>query len=336
MNIATQTLRPFFEGQGIAFMFHRVLPAAERSQYDGLRGLEVLPELYDALLTHYGKKRYKFLSAAELSEHLEARDVPKKYAVVTFDDGYRDNLSWVAEYMSKKKLPWTLYLTTGFCDRNLPCWWYGLDFLLSKNTKIDATSIGGQTYTVSGQGSYDLNQLYNSLRDLIHSRWSDDFYRARVDAFFKAHGVNLLEITDQLALTWDHIKRLDTMGCDIAAHTDQHLNLKVCPEAVVTQEMQMSKAKIEDYLKKQVKTFAYPFGDKDSCGSREFKLARDNGFKLSFTTRNKWLGPIRNDARWELPRLNISGSWDQLDQVLFRISGWSQCSEWLHSQRGDA
>lgn len=334
MKLSTQTLRPFFERQGIVFMFHRILSAELRSKYDGLRGLEVLPELYESLLSHYKKRRFKFLSAAELSEHIAAAELPKKYAVVTFDDGYRDNLDPVANYMAEKKLPWTLYLTTGFCDRTLPCWWYGLGQLLDRHPKIDAALIGGQTYTVSGLGSYDLNNLYNGLRNLIHSRWADSAHRANVDAFFRAHEIDLLSITDQLALSWKEIKLLDAMGCDIAAHTDQHLNLKECASKSVTQEMMLSKSKIEANLDKPVKTFAYPFGDMDSCDAREFSLAKECGFKLAFTTRNKWLGQIDPKVLWNLPRLNISGSWDRLDQVLFRTSGWSQVSEWLHESRG--
>lgn len=330
MNLSTQALRPVFEGQGIVFMFHRVLSASQRSKYEGLRGLEILPELYENLLNHYKKRGFKFLSAGELSKHVAAEDVPKKYAIVTFDDGYRDNLNPVADYMAQKKLPWTLYLTTGFCDRTLPCWWYGLGELLNSSPKIDASAIGGQTYTVSGLGSDDLNSLYNSLRDLIHSRWADASYRTNVDAFFKAHGIDLLSITDELALSWNEVKLLDSMGCDVAAHTDQHLNLKECSVSEVAEEMSISKSKIETYLNKSVTTFAYPFGDKDSCNEREFNLAKEAGFKLAFTTRNKWLSRIRPNEQWNLSRLNISGSWDRLDQVLFRTSGWSQVSEWLH------
>lgn len=320
-------LRPFFEGDGVALMFHRVLAANQRSMYTGLRGLEVLPSVYDELLMHFNRRGFKFLSASELSRLILLQDVPKKFVVVTFDDGYKDNAEFVAEYMHKKQLPWTLYLATGLCDRTLPCWWYGLGGLIDHTKVIDARPILGETYDLSSASFDEKDQAYSQLRNVIHGNWADADYRLRTNEWFKGFGVDLLEITEKIAMTWDDVVRISKSGCDIGAHTAQHLNLLNCSRDVALHEMTHSKIEIERRSGLEITTFAFPFGDTASCGMREFELAKNAGFNLAFTTRNGWINGKVVDSRWQLPRLNISGSWDSLNGLLFRVNGWSMIQE---------
>jgi peptidoglycan/xylan/chitin deacetylase (PgdA/CDA1 family) len=320
-------LRPFFEGDGVALMFHRVLEANHRSKYTGLRGLEVLPSVYDELLMHFNRRGFKFLSASELSRLILLQDVPKKFVVVTFDDGYKDNAEFVAEYMHSKNLPWTLYLATGLCDRTLPCWWYGLGDLLDQVKIIDARPILGDIYHLSSATFYEKDKIYSQLRNLIHGNWADAEYRLRTSEWFKGYGVDLLEITEKITMTWDDVVRISKSGCDIGAHTAQHLNLLNCSRDVALGEMKGSKTCLEKNIGRTITTLAYPFGDVSSCGVREFELAKEAGYDLAFTTRNKWISKSDLALKWSLPRINIAGGWDSLDQISFRVSGWSVIRE---------
>ncbi len=322
-RLGSRFLRPMFEGRGVALMFHRVLPEHKRSSYRGLRGLEVLPEVYDGVISYFKKRKYKFISAAELADAIRVGDMPDKFVIATFDDGYKDNSEFVAEYMQNRGLPWTLFLTTGFCDRTLPCWWYGLGRLLDLNSVVDARALGGPVYKLASLSINKRNLIYDQLRHVIHKHWADDSYRTQVTEWFTNSGIDLLDITDKLAMDWDDIRKIHSMGCEVAGHTVQHLNLRVSSTNMATQEMILGKEMIERTLHTRVRTFAYPYGDENACAAREFQLARDSGFEVAFTTRNSWLpGDIKSHA-FQLPRLNVSGSWDTLDQLLFRINGWS-------------
>lgn len=326
-RVGSQLLRPIFEGRGIVLMFHRILPEHLRSKYMGLRGLEVLPEIYDGLIAHFLKRKFKFISAAALADAARADDLPEKFAIVTFDDGYKDNAEFVADYMKKQNLPWTLFLTTGFCDRTLPCWWYGLGYLLDLNTTLDARAIGGDVYELTNLPNNKRNLIYDQLRIVIHKNWAEEAFRLRVVEWFRVYGIDLMEISDKLAMKWDDVKKIHGMGCEVAGHTDQHLNLRAASSNMALQEMLQGKAIIERNLNTSVRTFAYPYGDENACASREFQLAKDSGFELAFTTRNNWLhGDFKRHA-FQLPRLNVSGSWDSLDQLLFRLNGWSVISD---------
>jgi peptidoglycan/xylan/chitin deacetylase (PgdA/CDA1 family) len=230
--------------------------------------------------------------------------------------------------MLERSLPWTLFLTTGFCDRTLPCWWYGLADLLDTNRPLDTTLIGGGMYNLGALSHNQRDYIYNHLRNIIHANWSSANFRSDVEKCFSTHGVNLADVTDRLAMSWDDVNRLHTIGCEIAAHTDQHLNLRVSERFAALEEMRLSKRKISERLRSEVISFAYPYGDSAACGSREFDLAREAGFQLSFTTKNAWLPHRIENHLQQLPRINVSGSWESLDKVLFRLNGWSQIREW--------
>lgn len=322
-NVAQRFIRPFFSGDGLVLMFHRVLDEKARSSYDGLRGLEVLPSVYKDLLGHFKRRGFKFLSASDLAARLNAGERLRKFIVVTFDDGYKDNADFVAHTMAQLRLPWTLYITTAFCDHTLPCWWYGLAELIDRERTIDARPIRGAVYDLSNASHSDKNQIYNQLRNIIHSNWNNALYRDQVTQWFSKHAIDLVMLTSRLAMTWDDVRQIAQNGCDIGAHTVQHLNLKTSALIDVRREMAESKSILEQKLGHAVKTFAYPFGDIQACGKREFEIANQLAFDLAFTTRNDWIRPDNITDRWQLPRMNVSGTWDTLPSVLFRVNGWS-------------
>jgi peptidoglycan/xylan/chitin deacetylase (PgdA/CDA1 family) len=59
-----------------------------------------------------------------------------KFAVLTFDDGYRDNYDLLLPELARRRIPALVYLTTGFIDRTAPMWWYGIDALLKTHGAI--------------------------------------------------------------------------------------------------------------------------------------------------------------------------------------------------------
>jgi peptidoglycan/xylan/chitin deacetylase (PgdA/CDA1 family) len=53
-------------------------------------------------------------TVAELAKRLERDDVPRRTVVITFDDGFEDNLSVAAPLLRERRLPATVFVTTGF------------------------------------------------------------------------------------------------------------------------------------------------------------------------------------------------------------------------------
>jgi hypothetical protein len=52
-----------------------------------------------------------------------------KRVAITFDDGYAGNLHVAYPVLRHHAVPFTVYVTTGFMDREVRVWWYGLERL---------------------------------------------------------------------------------------------------------------------------------------------------------------------------------------------------------------
>jgi peptidoglycan/xylan/chitin deacetylase (PgdA/CDA1 family) len=71
------------------------------------------PDLFEAQMRYLSRRR-RVISMDELVEAIAAhRKLVLGTVVITFDDGYRDNLEVAAPILERYRLPATLYLATG-------------------------------------------------------------------------------------------------------------------------------------------------------------------------------------------------------------------------------
>ena len=322
-----QLLGPWYRGQGLALMFHRVLPVHQQSHWTSLRGLEIDESLFRDILDHFVRRKFKFLSAHKLAQHMNAGDLPKKFIVITFDDGYKDNGSTVQSEMSRRNLPWTLYVTTSFPDGTVRPWWYALGRIMDQAKELDLKSFGGTRVDLGVLSFQQRDRMFGTVRDQLHDAWNDKQGRDRVEQWCIAHGADLEHCASELAITWDTLKYLTESGCDIGAHTVNHINLKTASEKAANAEILESARVLRSKLNQPVTTFAYPFGDRASAGTREFSMAQAAGFDLAFTTRNGWIFPNHLQNVFCVPRINVSGSFRSFGDFRGRVNGMATLRE---------
>ena len=84
-------------------------------------------DAFDAQLS-YLARNYDPISLAELVDGLRGRrPLPPRPVVLTFDDGYRNNLLLAAPLLAKHHVPATLFVTTGLIGTDRWMWAYELD-----------------------------------------------------------------------------------------------------------------------------------------------------------------------------------------------------------------
>jgi peptidoglycan/xylan/chitin deacetylase (PgdA/CDA1 family) len=123
-------------------------------------------------------------------------------------------------------------------------------------------------------------------------------------------------------MTWDEIR---TMASDplatIGAHTLNHYNLMKLPEADARREIVESGTRIAAEIGKPVQHFAYPYGNRDAAGPREFKFCAEAGYQTGVVTR---LGTVTADYAQHLqalPRIMVSGRFQNLHSIQTLMSG---------------
>ena len=159
---ATALLRPSV----VILMYHRVHDALA-DPWD----LCVSPAHFGEQM-EYLRRHHAVLSLRKLKELLAAGRLPRRAVVLTFDDGYVDNLLHAKPTLERWGLPATFFVTTGNLGQARDYWWGELSRLfLEAGTLPDTLDIAlnGETlcWRLAEWASYTEE---DSRR---HSAWSD-------------------------------------------------------------------------------------------------------------------------------------------------------------------
>ena len=96
-----------------------------------------------------------------------------------------------------------------------------------------------------------------------------------------------------------------------------HVALAKCGDDEARFEIEASVEHIEYELGRDCRHFAYPYGDRQSVGPRDFELARRAGLRTAVTTRKGLIPQGVGDGLWSLPRFSLNG--DNQDEWFFRV-----------------
>ena len=110
---------------GVAILtYHRVCDAASDS-----RGLCVSHAHFSEHM-EYLRRHCAVLSLRKLFALLLAERLPRRAVVLTFDDGYTDNLWNAKPILERFELPATFFVASGYVVQTREFWWDKLDRLL--------------------------------------------------------------------------------------------------------------------------------------------------------------------------------------------------------------
>ena len=314
-------------GAGVIFMLHRVLPRQPReADDDGFNpngGLIITPEFLDAAIGLVKQQGFDLIALSEVPARLaaarEGREMPP-FAVFTLDDGYRDNRQHAWPVFRRHGAPFTIFVAPAYADGEGELWWDALEAVIRHNDVIhcDLPDLPAKmkTHTASGkQAAWDI--LYPVIRYMDEHQQREFIIR-----FAERHGVDVHAQCRELIMNWNELREMaaDPL-CAIGAHTMHHRALARLNAEDARYEMAASRARLEEELGQPVRTLAYPYGDPDSAGPREFRLARELGFTLAVTTRKGHLYPEHAQHLTALPRLSLNGFYQDLRYLDVLLSG---------------
>src|SRR5258708_2979579 len=131
--------RRIFAGRAAILMFHEVQRDC-RSEF--MTGTSV--KLFEYSLGWLQREGWAIVSLDECLERLARNDRSRRYAVLTFDDGYRDNVSVALPILERHNAPFMMYVPTGAPTRSMQSWWLGLRKLFLLREKITIDALGRQ------------------------------------------------------------------------------------------------------------------------------------------------------------------------------------------------
>jgi peptidoglycan/xylan/chitin deacetylase (PgdA/CDA1 family) len=319
---ATRMFAPYLRGRGIIFCLHQVVPGGGNS--DGFKPnsqLEVSTEFLDAALSYIKAQGYRLISLSDaLAElHIERQDAPP-FAVMTLDDGYRDNAEHAAPIFRKHNCPYTIFVSSGIADGTCELWWKALEEVLATNNRVRLPNTESPSEQRVGTDT-EKQELWSRLATKM-TDMNEIEQRIWIRNLSNTNGVDVEAQCKSLAMHWDELRVIaaDPL-CTIGAHTVKHFCLSKLPKREMMRQMSESAARIEQELGKPPRFIAYPYGDLDHAGPREFTAASELGFQAAVTTRKGVIFSQHRNHRFALPRVMMSGRYQQLKYLDALMSG---------------
>lgn len=305
---AHRWLRPMLSGVGSIFMLHHVRPRRDVA-FQPNHHLEITPDFLRATLKHVRELGIDVVTLDEMQRRLAARDFSRRFACFTLDDGYRDNRDYAAPVMREFDAPFTVYVASDFADGIGRLWWVALERVLAHADTVDVIidKVATRLHTATLEGKHEAFAiLHEWLRRLPDSA----AVRHEVGALCRSHDVDEDAISRELCMSWDELKAFAAEPLlTVGAHTVTHDNLAKQSEASALRELTTNRADIEAALQRKVAHLAYPYGDKDAAGPREFALARRTGFATAVTTRPGMVFAGNAAHPTALPRISLNGNY---------------------------
>lgn len=268
---------------------------------------------------------------------------PKRAVVVTFDDGYADNLIHAKRLLERFDIPAAVFVATGYTDSPKEFWWDDLERLLLLPGILPRSvrlGINGNTcdYELGenaryDQASYDRDRGWNVemrgdpscrhrvYRDLCRRlrALAEEKRRELLDRLSLAAAVETRGRPTHRALTLDELLSLAAGNLvEVGAHSVTHPVLSALSLAMQRQEVEASKRWLEEVLGRPVDQFAYPFGSRSDYDAATTEIVRNAGFKLACANFPGLV--FCGTDPFQLPRIVVR-DWDG-DEFYRRLWGW--------------
>jgi peptidoglycan/xylan/chitin deacetylase (PgdA/CDA1 family) len=237
------------------------------------------------------------VTVAEGLAHLDSGE-PGVRVAMSFDDGYRDNLTRALPLLTRHGARATLYLAAGLIEERRAPWWDVLAHALESTGAVALPPLPGLTTTplpLDGRGARRaaLARLIPALRVEPGVR------EARLETIRGALGVS--DPAPCALARWEELPAWTAAGGELGAHTLTHPHLTTLDAAGQRREIAGSVAMIERRLGGRVAGLAYPGGDHDTI---TVAATRDSGLGYAVTTRAGIA--TASTPRLELPRRGFS------------------------------
>lgn len=296
-RFATSLLSPGgARGRLSAFIFHRVL-----AEPDPLLPSEPHAELFDRMLGWIGSQ-FQVLPPLEACERLYAKSLPARAAVITFDDGYRDNHDVALPLLQKHRMGAAFFVATGYLNGGTMFNDRVIEAVRgARAAALDAGWLGLASLPL-GDDAQQREAIDRLLRAVKHLPLAE-----RERAVARLEDQLGAGVTIQLMMSDAQVQALHAAGMSIGGHTRTHPILKVLEDGAAREEIARGADDLRAITGEAPVIFAYPNGRPgEDFDDRHAPMAKAAGFRFAFTTR-AGVGVPQTDP-YQLPRFT---PWDR-------------------------
>ena len=282
----------FLRPQALTVLNYHRIDNADSPNFDLFKpNVSATPEEF-ARQMDYVRTHYSVISCEQLATWLQGdAALPPRPAIITFDDGYYDNLLNAFPVLQARKLSAIIFLTTGFIGTKRPFYWdiVAYCFHHTQRDHADLPLLGERRWTDSASREKAMLAWVEALKKIPEAQ-----KRELIAGIGEILGVSIPDDKfSNLYLTWPQVREMSQNGMEFGSHTVNHPILtRILPEQA-RRELSESKRRVEEELQKPVNCLAYPNGQDADFSGDVMNIARETGFRLAFSLLP---GPTRLDT----------------------------------------
>jgi len=215
--------------------------------------------------------------------------LPPNPVLITFDDGFRNNLTYAVPELERVGIPALINIATGYIGQKRLLWSQELDERIlgwecetlpmpDGQRDVPMPSRPAGRVAVAQQVGSLCKQIPTDLREAYLDRlrneplpYGEDRHRELYDF-----------------LTWDEVRVLSQRGFAIGSHTVNHPVLTRLSGKALERELCESKAAVERELQTQCPWIAYPCGGPDDVSPEVVFAAKQAGYRVGFTLTDRF------------------------------------------------
>lgn len=293
--------------------YHRVISPAHA--YDP-ENVSADTENFDWQM-RYMRDHYDVISFADLKSAIENDEsLPKRCALITFDDGFADNYFNAFPVLKDLQLPALFNVVTSKVGCRRMFWFDRAACLVRQSESASRLQFGTFDELLDDTNRDAITAaLLQFLKDQPDEQRRD--YVARIDEQLAQCMPSEAELAPHYPLNWDQILLLSSAGMEIGSHTHSHPILaKLENRAAIDFELKHSRDLIERYTGKPCLTLAYPEGLDYAIDQRVVSSAEKAGYAFALTSlRGISALPLRAPHRIDRIQIHHSN-----DKTIFEAS----------------
>jgi peptidoglycan/xylan/chitin deacetylase (PgdA/CDA1 family) len=231
----------------------------------------------------YLTRRYNVVPLSRLAESIGRRGRPAaRLAAITIDDGYRDAYEIAYPLLQRFGAPATLFIPPDFIDRRAWIWTDKARFLTRRAASQRLSiKIGGRETSLNLDGPSSRRDAADRVNATL-KRLPEEIKEEAIERLARALGVALPQTPpDEFGpIAWAEAREMQANGIEIGSHTLTHPILTRVGDERLRSELQESRSRLEEVLRRRIEQFCYPNGDHDERVRSEVARA---GYSVAVT-----------------------------------------------------
>ena len=232
----------------------------------------------------YVKTNCQPLSLSELIETIRVGAIPNRAIVITFDDGYSNNLTHALPLLERFEISASIFIPTGFMKEAREFWWDRLSRIFLETQSLPpnlSLEFQGEQYDWKTQSDSQRENAFSEIKERIKPLpeadkdkilrrleiWAGDKYKPRKD-------IRVMSIEELRELA-------ESKYINIGAHTISHSVLPSLSLNDQKYEIVEGRKMLMTWVNTPIEFFAYPNGDYTEETKR---IVSEAGYKAAVTT----------------------------------------------------